>query len=695
MSKMNLYISGIFYGTVDFSEKETKVALLDPFEGTIQPEQTVDEDLAKQLRMLTRLDFSSLGERLKEASEPVASGQETFTLSDGALYEKKDEHHYIQKKVMYPADLICQESRIVGVQTCGREKLCTLVEPEWKVLTFVPQWEELYPDAPYAVAEVQTERIPMRDGIHLAADIWLPKNISSPLPCVLVRTPYGRQASAENYRCFVQRGFAVVIQDTRGRNDSEGDWEPMTCETEDGSDTLDWIAAQPWCTGAIGMIGGSYLGYVQWAAAASGNPHLKALVSEVTAGSAFIDMPRRGGTFSSGTLAWAFAVSKRKMDPSLMVRDDWDEILEHRPLTDVCSKALGYEIPFWNQWLSHPCDDAYWAKGNWYQRALEKKIQVPALIMSGWFDDNGMGTTQALALTKDYPAGMRKVILGPWKHAGNANYELHGVEMGSNALRYDLDLLYYKWFEHHLRGMENGIEKTAPVEYFTVGENRWKEAKHWPPEYTKETVLYLDGENTLTSKGTGRLSSACPTEEVTDGFLYDPANPAIHIIDMSENEVEVPENYTEQELRSDYLCYTTAPMEKPLVITGDATVELYLSSDVPDTDLVVRLTKVDAKGQSIKLADGVFDVKFREGFDHEAFMEPGKIYPVSILTTKISACFAPGERLRLDVTSSAKNMIFPNSNTKEGYLGTESAKANNVIHHGGNYPSRIILRQEV
>lgn len=695
MESMELYVSGIYRAKVILEVGAEQVSLLDPMKGEFGPMQPLTEEACTALRALTKWDFSKLAQRLAQAAPFVEQGVQSFTLPDGAIYEKKDENHYIQRQIKFPVDLIVHHGKIVGAQTANRENVSVLVQPDKKDLTILPRWEELYPQKLYAIEQAVVLQIPMRDGILLAADLWLPKGIQEPIPCVLVRTPYGRQAAANNFLSYVQRGYAVVIQDVRGRNDSEGDWCPSYCETEDGSDTLDWIAEQSWCNGNIGTIGGSYLGYVQWAAAASGNPHLKAIVSEVTAGNAFDDMPRSGGTLSSGTLAWAFSVSQRKMNAALMERDDWDEVLAYRPLTEVCQKALGYDIPFWQEWLAHPCNDEFWKQGDWYERAMDRGgIDVPALIMSGWFDDNGMGTTQALDLTKDYPAGKRKVILGPWMHSGNANYDLHGVEMGSNALRYDIDLQYFSWFEQHLRGRKVRCSDEAPVEYFTLGQNRWKTAEQWPPERAKQTALYLGGSCANTSSGNGLLLKASPEAEGTDTITYDPADPATHIIDVSENEIEVPEDYAQQEQRADYLCYTTPPLEQDLVITGDAMVELFVSSDAPDTDIVVRLTQVEPSGRSIKLADGILDMKFREGFEREIFMEPGQVYPIHIRTTKISVCIPAGQRLRFTVTSSAKNLAFPNSNTKRGYLDTETQIAHNTLHYGGKYPARILFRQE-
>ena len=267
---------------------------------------------------------------------------------------------------------------------------------------------------------------------------------------------------------------------------------------------MNWIAAQPWSDGQVSMTGGSYLGYVQWAAAASGNPHLKAMLSSVCAGSAFVDIPRRGGCFNSGMLAWGFAMSERQMRPELMAQENWDEILKIRPLKDIPKIALGHEVDFLTKWLEHRDMDQFWEKNNW--KARYQGNPVPALILSGWFDDNGMGTTEALELVKTWPKGTWKAVLGPWKHSGNADYDIHNIYMGEDALRYDVDMLCMMWLEHFLKGAENGIEKTPAVEYYTLGEGCWKSAENWPPENTVSEKLYLAGDKLL-QKETGSTAA--------------------------------------------------------------------------------------------------------------------------------------------------------------------------------------------
>ena len=593
---------------------------------------------------------------------------------------------------------------------CARDVTSVLVKKGMERRTVLRDWKEVYPGMTeedgeyqpgpvYGVKAAGTFMVPTRDGEQLATDVYLPTGTKETrFPTVLVRTPYGKGKDKEQYYRFLQRGYAVVVQDTRGREDSTGEWRPEYYEIEDGDDTLNWISAQPFSDGQVSMTGGSYLGYVQWAAAASGNPHLKAMLSNVCAGSAFIDIPRRGGCFNSGMLAWAFMMTEKRLRADLVAQDNWDEILDIRPLNQIPKQALGHEVPFLEKWLEHTDMDDFWERGNWSKRY--KGGQVPALIMSGWFDDNGMGTTEALDLVKSWEKGTWKAVLGPWKHSGNAQYDLHALRMGDNALRYDMDILCMKWLEHFLKGVENGIEKTAAVEYYTIGENQWKTAESWPVETSERKMFYLDGgdmslgqessaRGTGESCGHGVLSDTLPKTSGAEDYVYDPDHPSVHIIDMSENELEVPEDYTDEEKRADMLSFSTPVLTEPLTVTGDMQAELYVSCDCPDTDFVVRVTDVDENGHSVKLADGVIGAKYRNGFEHPEYMEPGEIYKITIRTTKLSNTFLPGHRMRVTITSSAKNFIFPNSNTKDGFNSKTRQKAHITIYRGGEHASGI------
>lgn len=706
----NFYFSGILYGRIYEKKSGLEAELLLTEQGTFGPRSPFGEEADIYLGRLCSRSLLGFFEKKKEYETFLLEEPASFVTAGGEEFANRRGTSYIQRRKKFPMDLFYDGEGIYGVLMAGRDFLAVLVRKGREADLGLKAWEQVYPGNPWRDGEYQpgpvwpvhfqgTFQVPTRDGELLATDVYLPKTPQSmQVPAVLIRTPYGKGNGKESYYRFVQRGYGVVIQDTRGREDSTGEWQPEYYEVEDGDDTLNWIAAQSWSDGQVSMTGGSYLGYVQWAAAASGNPHLKAMLSFVCAGSAFIDIPRRGGCFNSGMLAWAFAMSEQRMRPDLMVQEHWDEILDIRPLKDIPKKALGHEVKFLSRWLSHKDMDGFWKQGNWRERY--QGGPVPALIFSGWFDDNGMGTTEALELVKDWPKGTWKAVLGPWKHSGNADYDLHGVSLGEDALRYDMDILCMLWLEHFLKGAENGIEKTPVVEYYTMGENRWKEASSWPVPQAVPVGFYLDGDENHQAVGKGCccgggcLSLEVPKKLGIDTYTYDPENPSTHIVDMSENELEVPEDYTQEEQREDILTYTTPVLKHPLTVTGEMLVKLFISCDCPDTDVVVRITDVDESGHSIKLADGVLGAKYRHGFEKPEYLMPGEIYEINLRTTKLSNTFQAGHRLRLTITSSAKNFIFPNSNTRDGFDSQLCQKARITVHRGGDASSSLWIPVE-
>jgi putative CocE/NonD family hydrolase len=684
MSEWSYYISGILYGKFEEAENRVFYRWLDPLSSLFSGRSELNEEKSKALLEWTSLDFRQALCRVDEYERAFAGQPSNVTTEFGDSYSMREPGLYVQRNRIYPTDLLFKDGKLTAFIRPARESCALLVRDGAENDTILSRWREYTAEkALCSVRFAGTFPVLTRDNIKLATDVYLPEGVNEKLPAILVRTCYNKSVNKHFYYRYVQRGYALVVQDVRGRDGSEGEFIPMYHEAEDGDDTLNWVAAQSWSNGKAGTIGGSYLGCVQWAMAATGNPHLSAMISIVTAGSAFADFPRRGGLFDSGMLPWAFSMSERTLNLKLMAREDWDELLNIRPLEDIAPKALGKRVPFIDEWLAHADNDEFWQKQDWFQRS--GKRQIPALIMSGWFDDDGMGTTQALDLTRNYPAGTRKAILGPWNHNSNTRYDIHGISMGEQALRYDLDLIFLQWFDFHLRGIENGIDKTPPVEYFTLTENRWKTAASWPPSVCQPYALYL---------GKGGALLEAPMEDGGDSYLYDPHNPAVHVVDLSENELEVPEDYTEEEKRADFLCYTTPPLKTGITVTGDINVELFVSSDAVDTDFIVRLTEVDENDRSVKYADGALGAKYRESFETPSYLEKCKVYRLTIRTTKISKLFKAGKRIRLTVTSSAKNFSFPNSNTKEGYNGTTTVVARNTVRYGARFPSRIILPVE-
>ena len=705
----NFYYSGILYGKITEKEDGLWVQMLDCERASFKEEVPFTEKEDEFFRILSSRRMLEFFHSKPEYDQAIQASVDRFVTKEGEQYTKRGEDSYIQRNKKFPKDLFYENGEIYAVYMPARDSMAVLVKDGWEEKTVLAQWKEVCGEKAfcgkntdttpyYKIRFLGTFKIETRDEELLATDVYLPEGLEK-VPVVLVRTPYKKKDAVERYYPWVQRGYGVVVQDVRGREESTGQWRSHYYEIGDGDDTLNWIGAQQWCDGNVGMTGGSYLGMVQWAAAASGNPYLKAMLSSVTAGSAFVDFPRRGGCMCSGTLAWDFMMSKKNMDETLMDQANWDEILDFRPLETIPEKALGYPVPFISEQFEHEHLDDFWKKTSWKEHY--KGGPVPALIMSGWFDDNGMGTTEALDLVKNWPEGTWKAVLGPWKHSGNADYDIHGLYVGEDALRYDMDLTCMKWLEHFLKGVDNGIEKTSTVEYYSIGEMKWKEAQVWPPESVKKEIWYFEGKEDDDAAGNGikcgegsLTVSLMSNGNQKDTYLYDPANPAHHIIDMAENEIEVPENYTEEEKRSDILTFSSPVLTEPITVTGDMIVKLYISCDQPDTDFIVRLTDVDETGKSMKLADGVRGAKYRNGFEKPEYLVPGEVYEVNIRTTKLSHCFLPGHRIRVTVTSSAKNFIFPNSNTEKGFNSEEIRCANVTVHRNRRYPSCIILPVE-
>lgn len=691
MNTFELYLSGLNYGTVFFGEDQVFLQKLDVKTGELEARCPITEADSMFYRTIFNVDIKKLYCLFKELENMVSSDSDCGQLKTGEVFQRWTEDNpwkqeiWVQRQVKYPWDLTVYQGEIVAVTIPSRERIAVLVKKGFEQRTVLKQWQSYLTEREhYLVSESRTETVVMRDGVQLAASVILPGKTGGRVPSILIRTPYGKEDLETSYYSFVRRGYAVVIQDVRGRNESEGDWKPMVYEREDGDDTINWIAAQSWSDGSVGMLGGSYLGYVQWAAAGTGNPHLKALISFVTAGPAFMDLPRKGGTMSSGTLAWAFALSQKTFKPELMMRQDWAQVMKMRPMETICEKALGYSVPFLEEWFRNSDDCALWKSMDW--AAHKQKIQAPALIISGWYDDNEMGTTQALDVTADYPKGKRKVILGPWVHSGNASRDIHGVPLGNNSLRYDIDLIVQKWLDHQLLGISNGIDETAAVEYYTVGSNRWKTAETWPVSQTREQSFYL------VSKG--MLSETWEQQEGCDTYSYDPSDETPYLVDVSENEFGVPGNYRDVDERADVLVYETPTLEVPMTITGDMTVTFYGGSDAPDTDWIVKVEHVDEDGNAIKMTDGLLCAKYRNGYERAEYMENGEVYCFTIRTGKISDTLYTGHRLRLTITSSASGLCFPNSNTRDGYNSMETQVATNSIYFGERYPSRMTVRAE-
>jgi len=599
---------------------------------------------------------------------------------------------YAQLNTATAVDVVVNCGNLVGFMLPGRNESITIVKYGYQRLTNLALYDDGQVSSDrFTIESLGELMVPMRDGIKLSTAVSLPRERNGEqLPTILIRTCYNKNENKLLWDKYVKRGYGVVVQDVRGRETSEGEWLPFMNEMHDGDDTLNWIAEQPWSNGCVGMLGGSYLGFVQWAAAASGNKHLKAIVSQVTAGSPFVDLPRRGGTFGSGALAWSFLVAKQNVKPEACVREDWEKLLAHRPISEIPKLALGESIPFYDQWMEHPCNDEFWKRADW--SIHEEKIDVPALYVSGWFDDDGPGTTMAWAMNSKNKRKNQRMILGPWLHKANSSRKIHHYSLPKNALRYDLDCIYLRWFDRFLKGMKNGVETEASVEYYMLGDHSWRSSKAWPPENMVPRKMYLSAKNSaMSSEGDGVLSFTEAKERGISEYICDPYNPFPYLIDVSENECAVPEDYQEAEKRMDVLVYTSELLTQEIEIAGDVFAYLSASSSCLDTDWVVRLTDVGPDESSTKLADGILRARYRYSFEEPVLLTPDQREEYTIKMTRIAHTFKPGHRIRLQITSGADNLCFANSNTGECESQTVILKkAKNRVYQGGEKGRYIV-----
>ena len=676
------YNSGICFSEILVEGKKASHKILNVFNGKWE-EKKSDDDLS----LYYPIDIKRVTDRINDALKFDFSNNEDAFEIKGEKYLLQDSYGdtriYAHRNIQMPLVIIVHDNEFIGIIETERTGCSVIVKSGYENQTPIKIWKTLNASSRLNLIKApENVKIPMRDGTLLNGFVWLPDSDDEKYSTILLRTPYGSKNYWTWLRKYVMRGYALLIQDVRGREESEGDWIPFYYERNDGSDTLDYIASQTWSNGRVGMIGGSYSGAVQWAADTSGNPHLKAIVSLVTAGSPFGDIPRKGGAILSGSMAWAFAMADIKMKRDNMIRDDWDELLASLPIKDIPMKGLGKNVKFINEWMCHENYDSFWENADWTNNPISN--DTPALIVSGWYDDDGTGSKEAWKLCKRQDRSNRKMILGPWLHNTNSTRDINGIDFGNRAIRYDLDKIYLDWFDRYLEDKDNGIESMDSVQYYLCGENGWQTSGDWPPEHSKNKFLFMSGN--------GECSFDCCMENHLEKYIYDPKDPTPFLIDVSSNECNVPANYSRVEKRSDVLTFTSQILEEELVISGELKGRLYASSSCKDTDWLIRLTEVIDDETSIRISDGILRARYRDGFSKNSFMEAEKIYKFDIDMFSAAHRFSKGSKIRLSVMSGAKNLVFPNQNTGNNPAhDTKMLVAEQSIYCGKDYPSGIYI----
>lgn len=567
------------------------------------------------------------------------------------------------------------------------------------------------------MSAIQVEKnimVPMRDGVCLATDVYRMEG-AGPAPVLITRTPYNKDytiagsLSTFNIERAVSAGYVVVIQDVRGRFASEGTFAPMIQETNDGLDAFAWAAAQPWSNGVLGTFGGSYLGGTQWLPARAQPPALRAMAPSVTFSDTYEGNCYQGGAKILHDLAWVVntivpgELQRRGAQGIPLPEDtrlDYHEVVNHPPYGSY--PLIRDYASFYLEWLAHATPNKYWAQRSpWsgYDR-----IQVPALNISGWYDIFTWSTFQNYMGMKerggsDQARQHQRVIIGPWTH-GNFSGSFPERDFGPDAssLAIDLTGIHLRWFDHWLKGADNGVDQEPPVLLFVMGIDRWRTEADWPLPDTHYRPYYLHSSGKAnTSNGDGTLLVEPPADEPPDVYLYDPLHPVPtiggQVIIPGEN-TSGPRDQREVELRDDVLVYSTPVLEHPVEVTGPIELRLFVTSSARDTDFTGKLVDVFPDGRAMIMTEGILRARYRNSMTAPELLEPGTVYELNLNLWATANVFLPGHRIRLEVSSSNFPRFDRNSNTG-GLVEQESPSqfqpATNRIFHNASHPSCLIL----
>jgi len=556
----------------------------------------------------------------------------------------------------------------------------------------------------------------MRDGTILRADIYRPAS-DGPHPTLVLRTPYNRADPMVHTVMFdvvraVGAGYAVVIQDTRGRYGSDGRFEPFRAEGADGYDTVEWAAAQPWSSGRIGMVGTSYSAYVQWLAAAESPPHLSAIAPRMGPDGAHTNWVYQGGAFQTGFSA-SWVLSSLALDELARAdQGDGERAVARSALTssldgisalfdrqaDVGGVLTEAGVGAYHQaWREHPPWDPFWDALSITARRPD--VKVPALSIGGWYDVFLHGTltnfidSQARCGTPEARSGQR-LLVGPWLHGfPHLANPVGEADFGFASLGAVIDVTgrTLQFLDRWVRGLPSAID--APVTVFVMGVNEWRDFDDWPPGAANPTRFYLHSAgHAASSAGDGALSIEPPHDEPSDCFVYDPTAPVrTNGGGLCCSPTALRQGAFDQrgvEARADVLVYTTDVLLGDVVAIGPVTAELHAASSASDTDFTAKLVDVFPDGYARNITDGILRVRSRSPTG-DALLEPGKSEGLTVDLAGTAHTFRAGHRIRLEVSSSNYPRFAPNPNTAGG--ASPPARALQEIFHDARRPSALVL----
>jgi putative CocE/NonD family hydrolase len=608
----------------------------------------------------------------------------------------------------------------------------------------------------YEIVVTRNVMVSARDGVRLATDVYVPGRggkATGRFPTIVERTPYNKDSTADVLTgYFVPRGYAVVVQDIRGRYKSEGNWRPITDDGPDGADLLKWIADQPWSTGKVGTVGTSYAGATQHAIAITNAPSLAAMVP-VDAMSNYGQFGiRHNGAFelrwlnwivtlgnATGTRATATGLGQSPNGPLAAAR------AAVAPETALALQEMGAHVqeyarslplragttplkfaPDYEAWLveamGHGDNDSYWANmGSSVVDHIAEYQDVPSYHVTGWYDSWGaqVANLNYVQLSKAKKS-LQRLIVGPWTHGGQGQSFAGIAEFGKGA-GVDMNALRHRWFDRWLLGLQNGVDREAPVRIFVMGggdahktpEGRlfvggaWRDEREWPLARTAYAPYYLHAGGTLSPEPPG--ASSTPTR-----YSFDPRNPVPTIGgSVSSEGVLMPRGAQDQRCyaehwlckdtlplsaRQDVAVFQTPPLDGDVEVTGKLVVKLWASSNAPDTDFTAKLVDVYPPsrdfpaGVDLIIGDSIVRARYRESLKTAKMLEADRPVEFTIEMYPTSLVFRRGHRIRLDISSSNFPRFDVNPNTGEPLNQNRRWRiADNTLYHDGQHLSRVIL----
>ena len=589
--------------------------------------------------------------------------------------------------------------------------------------------------------------MPMRDGVRLATDIYRPKDAAGRVPIVFVRTPYnfnfwdvqnGVPADMTSPLTAVKRGYAYVVQNERGHFFSEGHYDILGAPTTDGYDALEWLSKQPWSNGKIGTTGCSSTAEYQMAIAALGHPAYAAMnVQGFGAGvGRFKPYYEQGNWYRGGAvqmlfIAWLYG-EQNQVRPTFppdtaqedlvyasrlfdlaprMPEVDWSKALRHLPVQDIYRNFDGprgifadaMPVPTGGRMIQRTPNDPAWYKGGlWHD---DQPLKLPGLWFMSWYDVSvGPNLAAYNYVRQTAPpemADQQWAIIAPVGHCAYTRAAEDTIvgERSMGDARLDYTEIVYGFFDRVLKGTQaTRLDALPKVTYFTMGSNAWQTSATWPPAGAEEMTLALaSGGRANSLFGDGRLVLDPPKRDAPDTFTYDPLNPVLSYggnVCCTGNAITAGAfDQRKMEARQDVLVYTSDPFPDGVELTGPITPTLYVSSDARDTDFTVKVLDVYPDGRAYNLDETIQRMRYRDGYEKPpVWMQKGRVYKVTMQPLTTSNYFAPGHRLRIEVSSSNFPRFDRNLNTGgNNYDETTAVVARNTVHHSKQYPSQIVV----